>query len=85
MYRVKTRNWNCSRTVKSYLDLTLKLGVYRGDNYEDGDGKYCFETKNALQAWGIWLYFMALRCFSGGWTYIVRPGKQLKAGCKAIY
>lgn len=77
MYHVKTRNWHCKRWVFNLLSITHKLGVQRGDTYKDGDGKFYLDTHNAIKAWLIWFYFMALSKFSGGWTYIVRPGKDL--------
>lgn len=90
-YHVKTRNWHCNRRIKPLLDLTLRFGVRRGDSYEDGDGKYCLETPNALKAWAVFAYFLALRHWTGGWTYIVRPsfdfsgGFSASDGYKAIY
>jgi hypothetical protein len=85
-YAVKTRNWHCKKWVKFLLDFSEFFGASRCDNYEDGDGKYWIETSSAVKAWGLWLYFMALRKFSGGWTYIVRPGKELIGGTySAIY
>jgi len=85
MYDVKTRNWHCRKWVKRLLDLSHKWGVVRGDSYQDGDGKYILSTNNMALAWATWAYFMMLRHFSGGWTYIVRPGNQLGSGYKAIY
>ncbi len=83
-YKVKTRNWNGNRRIAGLLDLTQYLGVsaYRSP---DEDNKYIIETKNPLKAWTVWLYFMALRHFSGGWTYIVRPGHDIGPGYKAVY
>ena len=52
----------------------------------DHDVKYWRETKNPVTAWALWLYFMALSPVSGGWTYIIRPGHQLRGGTYvAIY
>ena len=80
MYFVKTRNFYCRKWVKFLLDFALILGAHRGDPYSDGDAKYGLQTRSAVQAWLIWSYFMALSYFSGGWTYIIRPGKQLTGG-----
>ena len=77
MYFIKTRNWHCKKWVFHLLAISHFWGVYRGDSYSDGDGKFCLETNNPLLAWFTWLYFMLFRHFSGGWTYIVRPGKDL--------
>ena len=86
MYFIKTRNWYCNRTVFDLLNVTEKVGVVRGDLYTDGDGKFILETRNELKAWAIWLYFILLKPFSGGWTYIIRPGKELIGGTyKSIY
>jgi len=76
-YTVKTRNFHCRKWVKSLLDLSHRYGVQRGDSYTDGDGKYILETSSAVKAWSIWAYFILLRRFSGGWTYIVCPGAEL--------
>ena len=69
--------------------MTKKIGVQRGDSYTDGDGKFILETKKAWLAVMVWLYFMLLRRFSGGWTYLVRGnyfnGFSGDHGCKAIY
>lgn len=81
-YEVKTRNWNGKEWVRKLLDWA---GVNQTENYGDNDVKYWYFTPNAGVAWGLWLYFMILRPFSGGWTYIVRPGKQLGAGYKSVY
>ena len=82
-YFVKTRNWNCNRTVKRLLDLAPF--AVQGDSYEDGDGKYGLTTASPLRAWLTWAYWIALRPFSGGWTYIVRPGHEIGDGYRAIY
>ena len=83
MYKVKTRNFNCKTWVLYLLNLIAKN--YRVDTYNDGDGKFYLETKNRLKAWTMFLYFMALRPFSGGWTYICRPGADVDCNCKTIY
>ena len=77
MYRVKTRNWNCSKTVLRLLAVSTAWGVERGDSYSHGDGKFLLMTSNPLKAWATWLCFMALVPWSGGWTYIVRPGHRM--------
>lgn len=85
-YFVKTRNWHCNRKVKKLLDISLKFGAYRGDSYTDGDGKYCLDTDSALKAWAVWLYYMILRRWTGGMTYIVRPKKEFTINpYKSIY
>ena len=75
-YEVKTRNWYSKKWVKSLLDISERFGVQRGDSYQDGDGKYILRTKSAFTAWATWTYFQMLKPLSGGWTYIVRPGKH---------
>ena len=81
-YEVKTRNWNGKAWVKKALDFA---GVYQTKDYGDNDVKYWYYTPSAGVAWSLWLYFMLLRPFSGGWTYIVRPGKELGGGYKSVY
>lgn len=86
MYIVKTRNWRCNKRVKKLLDFSCNLGVKTDSNYYyDNDGSYWIETSNKLLAWTVWAYFMLLRRFSGGWTYIIRQGKELTSGYKSIY
>jgi len=85
MYHVKTRNWHCKRWTLRLLSIAKIAGACRGDSYDDGDGKLYLDTKNPLRAWAVWAYFMALRRFSGGWTYIVRPGKQADGNYLSIY
>lgn len=82
MYRLKTRNWNGKAWVKNLLDWA---GVQSTEDFGDHDVKYWYETRTAGVAWGLWAYFMILRPFSGGWTYIVRPGNELGAGYRSIY
>ena len=77
---VKTRNWNRRKGVKRLLDYSLYFGAVRGDDYDDGDGKYILETSNLVKAWAVWVYFMLLCPISGGWTYIVRAGHNLTGG-----
>ena len=86
MYYVKTRNWHCKKRVFKLLSISRKWGVVRGDSYDDGDGKFILETTDSVIAWLTWCYFMALRHFSGGWTYIIRPNHEF-VGClyKSIY
>ena len=83
MYTIKTRNWNCNKTVQKILSLIV--GNKNAFNEIDGDGKYQIHTKNPLKAWAVWAVFMAIRRLSGGWTYIIRPGHCLGDGYKAIY
>jgi hypothetical protein len=76
-YTIKTRNWNGKKWVKGLLDLA---GAYATEDFGDHDVKYWLETTSALVAWMTWAYFMTLRPLSGGWTYIVRPGRELSGG-----
>ena len=87
MYFIKTRNFYGKQRIKKLLDKTAKRGVRRTEEYNhDGDVKYWIETDSTVTAWMLWLYFMTLRHWSGGWTYIVRPGHELRGGdYKAIY
>jgi len=80
-YFVKTRNWHCNKTVFKLLSITQKFGVYRGDSYTDGDGKFCLDTTNGFKAVLIWSYFMLLSRFSGGWTYLVRTKTIFNGFC----
>ena len=80
MYRVKTRNFHCKKAVKKLLDLSALLGVVRGDSYDDGDGKYFLENASLIKAFIVWLYFMALSPWSGGWTYIIGQEQQIGGG-----
>ena len=80
MYRIKTRNWNSSKIAYAALK---RWACY---DAEDLDIKCYVETKSGLRAWGLWFYWILLRRFSGGWTYIIRPGKELSAGSyKSVY
>ena len=83
-YQIKTRNWNGKKWVLNLLKITERFGVsaYVSD---DGDGKFYTEQSSPLKSWVIWGYFMLLKRFSGGWTYIIRPNHQLGAGYKSIY
>jgi len=83
-YTVKTRNWNGKKYVSRILNLSTIFGAtcYESDN---NDNKYLLKTGSKIKAWLIWAYFIILRGLSGGWTYIVRPGKQLNHEYKAIY
>jgi len=77
-YFVKTRNWHCKRWVKFFLDISHVWGVYRGDLYDDGDGKYLLLTTSKHKALATWWYFMLFARFSGGWTYVLHQGKYMK-------
>ena len=83
-YSVKTRNWNCNRFVLRLLCLSRYFGA-NGWPEQDGDGKFYLSTQSAFRAWACWAWFMVLKPFTGGWTYIVRPGHALGEGYKAIY
>lgn len=83
MYTVKTRNWNSNKAASWLLSQSCRFGVSRrGDGLDD---KFYLSTENMAKAWTVWLYFMALRRLSGGWTYIVRPGREVGAGYRAVY
>lgn len=84
-YAVKTRNWNCNRSVAVALNIAAKISGATCYPVEDHDNKYYLETDKPLQAWAAWLLFMALRPLSGGWTYIVCPGHDVDHQYKAIY
>lgn len=57
MYFVKTHNWSKRVWTKRLLDLSLRLGVRRGDRYSNEDGKFTLETKSAVRAWSVWIIF----------------------------
>ena len=84
MYKVKTRNWNNKRWVMKILDWLVDSRFIYAESI-GYDNKYFIETRNPLKAWGLWACFMGLKRFSGGWTYIIRPGKELGSGYKSIY
>ena len=65
------------------LDLSLVMGACREPDPGDHDVKYGIETNKAAQAWIIWAYWSLLKFFSGGWTYIIRPGHNLQGGSYA--
>ena len=76
-YFVKTRNWHCNKIVFTLLNISTKWGVYRGDSYSDGDGKFCLNTNSYLKAIITWLYFRLFDKFSGGWTYVYSNNKYI--------
>jgi hypothetical protein len=78
MYLVKTRNWHCKRWVNCFLAISHLWGVKRADYYDDGDGKYIFETPIKLLALFTWHYFMIFYPYSGGWTYVRSEGEFIK-------
>ncbi|MFH2062479.1 MAG: hypothetical protein ABIJ43_05840 [Candidatus Beckwithbacteria bacterium] len=80
-YHIKTRNWHCKLWVKKLLDISLLFGAGRGDNYNDGDGKYGFDTDSLVSGLLMLGYYKLLSHWSGGWTYIMNTGKFFrKAG-----
>uniref|UniRef100_A0A6M3LUB3 Uncharacterized protein n=1 Tax=viral metagenome TaxID=1070528 RepID=A0A6M3LUB3_9ZZZZ len=80
-YRIKTRNWKSKKLGYALLTVT----PYYWDE-PDRDIKCYTETKSALRAWCLWAYWMILRPLTGGWTYIIRPGRELTSGTyRAIY
>jgi hypothetical protein len=84
-YTVKTRNWNGKKSTAFALNCIAAVtgtGAYKTD---DLDNKYLLLTPHTILAWSTWLLFMALRRWSGGWTYIVRAGHGLGSGYKSIY
>ena len=86
MYRIKTRNWNAGRVPAILLSIIAKLtGATCYKSETDLDHKYFLETFSPILAWLTWGLFMSLRRWSGGWTYIVRPKKELDADYRAIY
>ena len=82
-YLIKTRNWNGKPFIKKLLDLS---NVNHSENYGDNDVKYTFETNSLLKGLVIWLYFMSLRHWSGGWTYIINTNRKYNLmNYKSIY
>jgi hypothetical protein len=80
-YQVSTRNWFSKKWVGHALDYSLRFGVGTA-----GEGKYIFLSKNPYKSWAIWAYFQIIKPFSGGWTYIIRPGQELEnASYRSIY
>jgi hypothetical protein len=84
-YFVKTRNWNGGRLVFKLLSASTRMGVQGCGTKDDCDWKFVLETNNAAKAWLVWAYFMALRRYSGGWTYIKRPGGHDVNQYRSIY
>jgi len=85
MYKIKTRNWYGKKVVANVLNIIAKIGhvgIYKSPDF---DNKYYLETKSAFKAWTLWALFMILKPLSGGWTYIIRPGKYLDDQYKSIY
>lgn len=85
LYFVKTRNFNAS--AKTYRIMRHVADLFKATRHEsdDFDVKVSLETTNAFKAWAAWACFIALRRWSGGWTYIIRPNHELGAGYKSIY
>lgn len=81
-YTVKTRNWYGNRFVKFLLDHTPSPIIQT--SFGDNDTKYFLTTDNIIIALLVWVYWMLLRPFSGGWTYITNDSKPL-AGYKSFY
>ena len=84
-YFVKTRNWNGNKYIAGLLALSSLAGVAVYGSDTDFDYKYCLDTSSGWLAWSVWLYFMALSPLSGGWTYLLRPGKAVDLNYKSIY
>lgn len=79
-YRIKTRNWNCSRIAYHLLKK------WSCCDEPDRDIKCFVETKSRFRAWFLWTYWKLINPLSGGWTYIIRPGHELNGGTyKSIY
>lgn len=79
-YQVSTRNWFSKKWVGRTLDYSFRFGVTTA-----GDGKYIFWSNSLYKSWLIWLYFQILKPFSGGWTYILRPGREFDGSYRSIY
>ena len=79
MYKVRTKNWHSSFIVWKLLDLTRKIGVKK--DYD----KYYLDTRSPCLAWFVWFYFMILKKWSGGSTYIILPGHSSTDKFKCIY
>ena len=84
-YFVKTRNWHCKKWVFRLLSLSHKINTFRLDDYDDGDGKFGYESNSLVKAFLVFCYFFVLRPFSGGWTYIIKDGAQLDGKWRALY
>jgi hypothetical protein len=69
MYYVKSRNWN----GKKWVLKLMKLSGVQSWEEPDFDEKFWLETPSFFRAIITWLWFMILRHWSGGWTYIVFP------------
>ena len=82
-YQVKTRNWHCKKFVHNLIAFAPHE---RGDSYEDGDGKFFYESNSLIKALPVWLWWMLLRKWSGGWTYITDDTNKLNVGTyKSFY
>ena len=80
MYFIKTRNWHETDRISRLLNWTKRFGVISYGS------KYWLHTKNPFKAWAIWLYFMLLKKWSGGWTYIMCPkAKNTGSDYRCIY
>jgi hypothetical protein len=88
MYLIKTRNYSANKTAYQVFSFLVKyFGVSSDEIIEENDIpsidldiKYWCYTKNHFEAWFLWVIFMVLRKWSGGWTYIVLPGHELYGG-----
>ena len=81
-YTIRTRNFNQSRRVRGLISLIAPAQFDAPDN----DTKHAIATDSAARAWLVWALFMALRHWSGGWTYIERKGATAGDGkYRAIY
>lgn len=81
-YFVKTRNWNCNKLIHKLLALAP---CRRGDSYQDGDGKFFFETNSLIIGLLVLFYWLALSHWSGGMTYISDTKKQHRANEYKIF
>ncbi len=81
---VKTRNWHGKRWVRVLLVVISKLTRASIHRAPDEDWKFTLYTVNAIHAWVTLFLFLCLAKWSGGWTYIQRPGHDLRPGCKIV-
>jgi len=84
-YQVKTRNWNGNRTVGKALTLIAKLTGAAYWPEDSRDTKYYLTTRSPLKAWIAWGLFMALKRWSGGWTYILINGAAVDCNYRDVY
>lgn len=85
-YYVKSRNWHGRKWVRAVMEWICDRFDASYSEAEDNDIKVGFETFSPWQAWTFWALMQALKRWSGGWAYIVRPGRKMDAwSYKSIY